>query len=123
MPIDRSTKTCGTWRISGGRSASSDQYCSVLRPTLEIAYCGQLDGVTSSPKRRQRHSTCIHSTTLYRFASSSCSINQADSYRRRERGVLAFKDKGDSLRYLALSQDVARLTLRDTSHHSPPMDA
>jgi hypothetical protein len=28
------------------------QYCSALRPALEIAYSGQLDGVTSSPKRR-----------------------------------------------------------------------
>jgi hypothetical protein len=85
------------------RTASSDLYCSALWPALKIAYSSQLDGVTSSPKRSQRQSTDIQSTTLYRFASSSCNVNQADSYRRRERGVLTFKDEGDSLRYLVLS--------------------
>lgn len=184
MPIDRSTKTCGTWRISGGRSTAAfagsfyfgeyrsqgalriedkcqiisaqaiiDQRLFLLQPEFKkpmekreptwanevvrlreafyqkkadrqqimkeelqaVINIAQLFGprwrlpiaanLMALLPRRRGDSAILHAFRAPPFTSSSCSTNQADSYRRREREeVLAFKDNGDSLRYLALSQ-------------------
>ena len=166
MPIDRSTKTCGTWRISGGRSTATfagsfyfgeyrsqdalriENKCQIISAQAIIAQrlfllqpefkspmekaegrrgqtkwfvsvrhftrnkadrqqmmkeelqavinIAQLFGprwrlptaanLMALLPRRRGDSANLHTFRASPFASSSCSIDQADSYRRRERG-------------------------------------